>query len=304
MRRASLLTVVGLGLSALLTFAAPPSGGLHLSPVGGPIKPIRTPQGQALRNLKHQVTTQNWSGYAVAKYNTGMNYTSASATWVVPAASTPPGYSTGYSSSWVGVGGFCLNSSCSRVDKTLIQLGTEQDASSGGVTQYYAWWEALPQGSQIIHMTINPGDTVVASLSDGPSAGNTEGGSRSGKGGRGKPGGGGRGQTWRLSLADQTTGESWTTTLNYNSSLASAEWIEEAPYSGGILPLADFQTSTFDPNSANGADPNLSSSDGIVMADPNGQTSNVSVPDSDLDGFNACWGNGTSLTSCPAPRLS
>ena len=302
MRRASLVTALGIGLTMVLASAVPASEGLAATTLGGPIRPVRTPQGQALRNVRHQVTTENWSGYAVAKYETGSNYTSASATWVVPTASVPPNYSTGYSSSWVGIGGFCLNSTCSKVDKTLIQLGTEQDASSNGTTQYYAWWETLPQGSQLISsVTIRPGDQVVASLADGPSITHAKGGPGGGKGGPGKPGGGGKGQIWTLSLKDTTTGEAWSDTLSYNSSLASAEWIEEAPYSGGILPLANFGTATFDPNSANGLSPNLISSYGIVMANPNGQTSNVSAPDSDSDGFNACWGNGTALTTCTRP---
>lgn len=302
MRRISLVTALGLGLTTVLAFTIPASGGLAASALGGPVRPVRTPQGQALRNVRNQVTTQNWSGYAIAKYETGSNYTSASATWVVPTASAPPGYSTGYSSSWVGIGGFCLTSTCNKVDKTLIQLGTEQDASSSGTTQYYAWWETLPQGSQLISgVTISPGDTVVASLTDGPSITHAKGGPGGGGGKGGPGGGGGKGQTWKLSLTDQTTGASWSTTLSYNSSLASAEWIEEAPYSGGILPLANFGTATFNPGSANGEPPNLNSSDGILMANPNGQTSNISAPDSDLDGFNACWGNGSAFTSCTAP---
>ncbi len=295
MRRASSVTALGLGLTTIVALAVPASGGLTSAPLGGPVLPARTPQGQVLRNVRHQVTTQNWSGYAVAKYETGSNYTSASATWVVPTATVPPGQSAGYSSSWVGIGGFCMNSICSKVDRSLIQLGTEQDASSSGVTQYYAWWETLPQGSQLISsMAIHPGDTIVASLADGPSITNAKSSPGGGKGGSG----GRKGQTWTLSLADSTTGASWTSTMSYDSSLASAEWIEEAPYSGGILPLADFGTATFDPGYANGASPGLAQSNGIVMLDPNGQTSNISFPDSDSDGFNACWGNGTSLTSC------
>jgi len=249
--------------------------------------------------VRHQVVTQNWSGYAVAKYETGSNYTSASATWVVPTAAIPPGQSAGYSSSWVGIGGFCLNSSCSKVDRSLIQLGTEQDASSSG-TNYYAWWETLPQGSKLISgVAIHPGDTIVASLTDPPHATNSKGGPGGGKGGSG----GGKGQSWTLSLTDTTTGYGWSGTMSYDSSLASAEWIEEAPYSGGILPLANFGTATFDLGYANGASPGLIQSEGIQMRDPNGQTSNISAPDIDSDGFNACWSDG-SMASCSQPAPS
>ena len=300
MRRASSITALGLGLTTIVALAVPASGALTAAPLGGRILPVRTPQGEVLRNVKHQVTTQNWSGYAVAKYETGSNYTSASATWVVPTAAVPPGQSAGYSSSWVGIGGFCLNSSCSKVDRSLIQLGTEQDASSSG-TNYYAWWETLPQGSQLISsVAIHPGDTIVASLRDGPNVKNAKSGPGGGKGGSG----GGKGQSWTLSLTDTTTGYGWSDTMSYDSSLASAEWIEEAPYSGGILPLADFGTATFDLGYANGVSPGLAQSNGIVMMDPNGQTSNISLPDSDFDGFNACWGDGTSLASCSQPASS
>jgi hypothetical protein len=48
--------------------------------------------------------------------------------------------------------------------------------------------------------------------------------------------------------------------LTYGSSLLSAEWIEEAPYSGGILPLADFGTAQFPgSNLANKTTPTVSS---------------------------------------------
>lgn len=294
MRRKISAGAFGLGCTVLVGLSLQVAAGTIPVPLGGPVHPIRTPQGGVLRNIKNQVTTQNWSGYAVTKYETGTSYSSATATWVVPTASVPPGFSAGYSSSWVGIGGFCLNTTCTRVDKTLIQLGTEQTATSSG-SKYYAWWETLPQTSQTISsITVNPGDTIVATLQDGPSL-------KQGKGG-GKPGGGGgKGQSWTLTITNTSNSESWSKTLSYNSSLASAEWIEEAPSSGGILPLANYGTATFDPGSANGLNPNLSSANGIVMLNPNGQTSNISLPDSDTDGFATCWGNGTALTSCASP---
>ncbi|TAN29543.1 MAG: hypothetical protein EPN30_02215 [Actinomycetota bacterium] len=301
MRPKVLLGAKGVVTPLLLTFCfSGVSGAAHTPFMSGAVQPVRNPNGSIAHNSKNQVYTTNWSGYAVAKYATGSSYTSATASWVVPTVAAVPGFATSYSSSWVGIGGFCLNSGCTRVDKTLIQLGTEQDASSSGST-YYAWYETLPQAmTPIKTMTINPGDTIVASLADGPKAAQTN---TKAKGGGGKAGGGGgsKAQTWVLTLTDNTTGGSWSTTLSYASSLASAEWIEEAPYSGGVLPLADFGTATFDPGTANGSNPSLTSSNGIVMSNPNGQTSNVSVPDSDTDGFNACWGSGSSYTSCASP---
>jgi hypothetical protein len=273
----------------------------------GPLHPVRTPQGALRRGVRDQIYTENWSGYTVAKFETGQSYGSAAGTWIVPKVSNVSGFSNTYSSSWVGIGGFCLNSSCSSVDSTLIQLGTEQDASSTGATQYYAWYELSPKFPVQIPLTINPGDKITASLVDPPKAGGRD---RAPKSKPGGPGGGPRskGQTWTLTMVDQTTGHSWSTTVSYNSSLDSAEWIEEAPYSGGILPLANYGTATFDPgtvgyaaNPALPENPGLAPGNAVVMLDPNGQTSNPSGPDSDTDGFDTCWGSGSTLTACSAP---
>jgi hypothetical protein len=44
-------------------------------------------------------------------------------------------------------------------------------------------------------------------------------------------------------MTNNTTGAQWSGSFKYASSLLSAEWIKEAPYSGGVLPLADFDIS-------------------------------------------------------------
>src|SRR5260370_23823098 len=54
------------------------------------------------------------------------------------------------------------------------------------------------------------------------------------------------GSSFTLSLHNTTTGANFTTTLRSNKAAhSSAEWILEAPYSGGILPLSDFGTASF-----------------------------------------------------------
>lgn len=291
-----------LGLVLVFASIAPVAafGGTTASTIvtSGRIHPVRTPNGNVARNLRQQVESQNWSGYVVAKYETGQSYTAATAIWVVPSVTASPGPSPGYSSSWVGIGGFLLNSRGNHIDKTLIQLGTEQDVSSNGATAYSAWYETLPNPEQVITgFAVNPGDTIEATLADGPAV--TYGKFETHSNAKGS---GGSGQPWTLTMKDETTGQSWSTTLTYKSSLASAEWIEEAPSSsGGILPLANFGTVTFDPGTANGGNPGLTQSNAVIMYDPNGQTSNVSVPDRDTDGFNAAWGNGTTLTAVSPP---
>lgn len=280
---------------------------------GQPVQPQRGPNGAPQRGPVNQIETSNWSGYAVAHYETAQTYTSATGTWVVPTATLPPGYSEGYSSSWVGIGGFCEDAGCSSVDSTLIQLGTSQDATNTG-TSYSAWYELLPSGPVTVPLTIVPGDVVTASLSDGPLAATTtsphgRSDPTDGKSGlnNGKPthGGGGSSQSWTLTMS-VNGGPAWSTTVSYDSSLLSAEWIEEAPmgctgHHCTLLPLADYATAAFNPGTADGGSPGLVPSEAVVMVNPNGQTSNPSSPDTDSDGFATCWASGTSLATCSPP---
>lgn len=249
------------------------------------VHPLRDAKGRALFTEYNQLQSGNWSGYATASFQTSRKYTQATGNWVVPSAVVPPGESAGYSSSWVGIGGFCIDANCNRVDNSLIQLGTEQDANSSGAN-YYAWYEMLPNPEiPISGFAVNPGDSITASLQVVGGNGNK------------------KIQTWQLSIVNNTTRKAWGQKFNYKSSLASAEWIEEAPYSGGILPLANYSTATFDPGTVNGGqNPGLTPAQAVVMVNQNGQTSNVSAPDSDTDGFNACWGNGSTFTTCDAPQ--
>jgi hypothetical protein len=57
--------------------------------------------------------------------------------------------------------------------QTLIQLGTEQDVSPSGATQYYAWYEMLPKAEIPIEtLPVKPGDQITASLSCGTTCSN------------------------------------------------------------------------------------------------------------------------------------
>jgi hypothetical protein len=243
-----------------------------------PIQLHLDPDGSPQRGLRNQFVSTNWSGYVVANYQTGFKYTSASMTWVVPTvsygASTDTTSSTEYSANWVGIGGFCENRLCTRGDHTLIQLGTEQDVSPDGTTQYYAWYEVLPQAEKPLGPghPVFPGDMMTASLScQQPCSGKT--------------------QNWTLSMIDETQHWTWSMPLSYGSSLLSVEWIEEAPYSGGILPLADFGTAAFPgANLANNLIPTVSAANVIQMKDPWGQWANPSV--GTVPNFNVCWGFG------------
>ena len=244
----------------------------------------RNPDGTFMR-FKGTIENANWSGYAVTA---GAPYSSASATWQVPSVtydggSTPYGYE--YVFNWVGIGGAS--------DGTLIQLGTESIVSASGVTVFETWYELYPALDVGISLAVNPGDIITASLQCTAACSPNQ------------------TQTWQLSLTDETTKGSWTQSFQYQSSMASAEWITEPPYYAGtyngvsfngFLPLADYKQATYNPVEANGANPNLSlSANGYIAAVPTfGETSNPSAPVNG-DTFSTCWGAaGAGLTPCTA----
>ncbi|HEV2546051.1 MAG TPA: G1 family glutamic endopeptidase [Stellaceae bacterium] len=288
------------------------------------IQPHRDTDGTLKRGPLNEIQTSNWSGYAVSNSETGNSYPQAQATWTVNKVSyvTPPPtchvFRFGkhsykicssshpqweYSSSWVGIGGYCESSSCTTVDNTLIQLGTEHDASVVGTTEYYAWIEMLPNAPIIISSsnpnnctslscanTVQPGDVITASLQCTSNNCTLPDGSP---------------QTWQLQMVNENPVHGWTfqTTVTYNSTLLSAEWIQEAPSSSaGVLPLANFGTANFDPSINSGAALVLdASANSIQLVDPYGETSNPSGP-GPAEAFNACWGNNApNFTTCTAP---
>lgn len=204
--------------------------------------------------------SSNWSGYAV----TGGPYTAVTGQWVVPAVASSS--KPTYSSSWVGIDGF--NNS------DLIQTGTEQDFYSGQ-PHYSAWWEILPAAETVIPDPVSPGDVMQASIAKQPSG------------------------LWLITLTDTTKGWTAQETESYSGPGTSAEWIQEAPTVGGrVATLADYGTTTFDPGTANGANPGLVAADGGVMIQKRAQVSTPSLPDSDSDGFNISY--GSSSPSAPA----
>lgn len=166
------------------------------------------PQGES-------IASESWSGYIVSKSNDPrLQVTGINASWIVPAI----GYSLAaeYSSVWIGIGG--------QLDNTLIQAGTEQDVS-GGQTKYYAWYELLPNYAvRITTLAPSPGDIMVASLRLVDPASNQ----------------------WNIQISDSTTGQYFGTTVYYNSTRSSGEWIIERPtINSKLAMLADFGNVTF-----------------------------------------------------------
>jgi hypothetical protein len=165
-----------------------------------------------------QVTSTNWSGYAGATSftnPTAHSVTAVSGSWIVPTVKASGG--TTYSSLWVGIDGY--NSS------TVEQLGTEHDIVNG-VQQNYAWFEMYPGGSYLISgFPLNPGDVISASV---VYSGNN---------------------IFVLTIMNDTQNVSFVVPTSYTHSTTalreSAEWIMEAPYYNGILPLSNFGTGYF-----------------------------------------------------------
>ncbi len=199
----------------------------------------------------------NWSGYIVA----GTTYLSNSGDWTVPEVSSTQG--TQYSSVWIGIDG---------VDnRDLIQTGTEQAATNAGETSDAAWWEILPAPeTPIPDMPVDPGDHMSASIVDD-----------------------GFGQ-WTISIANLTTGQSFSTTQAYDGPAQSAEWILEAPeVNVSISSLAHYQETTVGSTSVNGANPDLVPSDAGVMIQNGVQVSTPSNPNLTTNGFNVAYGAAT-----------
>jgi len=150
----------------------------------------------------------NWAGYVA----TGGTYTSVSGSWNVPTIAD--GAANVADATWVGIGGV--------TSTDLIQAGTEAIPDSRGNLVYQAWLETLPQDSRVVPLSISPGDTVSVSITEA------------------SPG------TWDVSFYDSTTGKNYETNVRYDSSLSSADWVEEMPVEiGGTVGLDDFGTVNF-----------------------------------------------------------
>ena len=154
------------------------------------------------------VTSTNWSGYAVTGARGSV--TDVKGSWVVPTIQGTCPSTNQYSSHWVGIDGYSSN--------TVEQTGTDSDCQ-GGVPAYYAWYEFYPHPSfNIAGLTIKPGDKVTAEVRF-------------------------TGTKFVATITDSSTGKSFSVSSKVTSAQrSSAEWITEAPYSGGILPLANFGT--------------------------------------------------------------
>jgi hypothetical protein len=171
--------------------------------------PTSTSTGTQTQTASISNTTRNWAGYVAA----GATYTAVHGTWTVPQVS-----GSGYvaaDASWIGIGGTSSND--------LIQTGTQNVVDPSGSVTTTAWYELLPDAeSTVTDLNVSPGDSISASISQLQSG------------------------LWQISLKDNTTGGSYTTQVNYDSSLTSAEWVEEDPSDGtSEVPLDNFANVPF-----------------------------------------------------------
>lgn len=162
------------------------------------------------------IVSLSWAGYLIStsldQPQPEINQVIGS--WVVPKVNTTTG--DAYSSMWIGVGG--------QFDKTLIQVGTEQNYV-GGKEIYNAWYEMLPGFAiRIDTMQVSAGDQIFAAISLVNSDTHV----------------------WNIRISDLTTGEAFNQNFNYNSTRLSGEWMVERPtVNRQISALADFGTATF-----------------------------------------------------------
>jgi hypothetical protein len=253
------LSVAGFAVATASASAALKSHGqlLHLAPHG----------------LKANAnSSSNWFGYNQGTLEqNGKMFNSITGDWTVPTATQHTAGQDESSSDWIGIGGGCIDAGCTATDSTLIQTGTEQDVSSGAAS-YSAWWELVPAPSVTISgMTVAPGDHMHASIAEAVAGSNV----------------------WTITLQDVTRGESFTQTVPYSSTHATAEWIEETPLligtNAGFAALPNLTNPAWTSATTNGASAGLKASEEMDLIDSNSKVIGApSAPNATANGFDEC----------------
>ncbi len=226
--------------------------------------------------------SSNWSGYNQGTLEKGgEQFHSIAGGWVVPKATQHRAGEAEYSATWLGIGGGCIDAGCTLTDATLIQAGTSQDVAASGRARYYAWWEVIPAPSVTIStVPIHPGDHVHVRI------GEVVAGS----------------ELWRIVLHNVTTGKTFTTTVPYASTHATAEWIEETPVvvgsgGAGVAAMPDLGTVRFSAARVDGVPAHLVRSEKVRLVSGDTVVATPSDPGPRRRSFNDC----TYRSSCPAP---
>jgi hypothetical protein len=224
--------------------------------------------------------SSNWFGYSQGTLEQGSKlFNSISGDWTVPAATAHTPGQAEASSDWIGIGGGCVDAGCTLTDSTLIQTGTEQDVDATGAPSYSAWWELVPAPSiAITNMTVSPGDHMHAAISEVVNDADV----------------------WAITIQDVTRSESFSTTVPYPSTHATAEWIEETPLeigtNAGFAALPNLTNAAFSSGTVNGSAVKLATSEQMQLIDANGNVIGTpSAPNAAGSGFDACtWASSCS----------
>jgi hypothetical protein len=236
------------------------------------------PHGALLRVAKpktssHATQSSNWFGYDQGTLEQGGKmFHSITGDWTVPTATQHTNGQDEFSSDWIGIGGGCIDAACTVGDNTLIQTGTEQDVS-GGKASYSAWYELIPAPSiTITNVSVHPGDHMHASIAETVSGA----------------------EVWNITLQNVTTGQTFSTTVPYTSTHATAEWIEETPLifgtnGVGLAALPNLTNVPFTNATTNGANAGLKASEEIQLVDSGGKVIGApSAPNATANGFTEC----------------
>jgi hypothetical protein len=96
-----------------------------------------------------------------------------------------------------------------------------------GTVRYSSWIEMLPAASQPVPLSVTAGDSVTVTITQQS------------------------GNDWLIAMKNNTTGGTYSITVQYSSSNSSAEWVQEAPSVGrGLVALDQFGTVQFSGGSA------------------------------------------------------
>jgi hypothetical protein len=220
-------------------------------------QPLFTPAGLHLHRAPRIPvrfgSSTNWSGYVVNGANGSV--TDVKGSWSVPAVVAGPNCGSSYSAAWIGIDG--------DTDGTVEQCGTEQDSSG----RMYAWYEMYPKGSAAVY-SVNAGDQMAAEVKYGATPGK-----------------------FTLTITDTTTRQSYTTTQKLaQAQRNSAEWIMEAPWSGGVLPLAEWSSFGFSGCESSLGGPGAGNPITMVSAS-DGTTPKAAPVNLSSNGFSVTWMN-------------
>jgi Peptidase A4 family len=231
--------------------------------------------------------SSNWSGYNIGadypQVPTGTLFTAVSGEWRVPTASLHSSADSAEdSATWVGIGGGCVEDSCTVTDNTLIQAGTEQDVTNSGgtvTTSYDAWWEIIPEPETEVSLPVAPGDLIKVTIAETSTPGD-----------------------WSIEIQNLTEHKKFTTTTPYSSSEDTVEWIEETPLEigttgTGLATMPNLTKVHIDNATYNTANPQFQTIDEMQLDNNDMIEATPSAPGPKKNTFNDC----TWATKCGRP---